>query len=115
MYLTPRDSTGEIEDSLKHAADPNRERRRMYRLQWKDILVSAERSVDETEPTRTILRHIALFLKRRGLEYFIGFRHLSDLPHIESVRAAFTEPGTAFVRVSLSQIASVRRAGWVDG
>lgn len=115
VYLTPRDSTEEVEDSLRHAADPARERRRTYRLQWQDVLVAAEGSPGETEPAKTILRDIALFLRRRGLEYFVGFRHLPDLPDIETVRAAFTEPDTFFFRVSLPQIASVRRAGWVDG
>src|SRR5262249_52947073 len=100
LYLTPRDSRDEIEDSLKWVSDPDKERTRIYRLQWQDVLdVAREEEPNAEEPTRTILCDVAHFLERRGLEYFRGFRRLPPLPSFEIYRRAFFESGEVFSRI----------------
>jgi hypothetical protein len=74
IFLTPRESLAEIDESLATLADEARLRERIYRLQWQDVLeVAGEEAKQCEEPTATILADIAGFLRRRGLEYFDGF------------------------------------------
>ena len=116
LYLTPRDSSDEIEDSLKQVADPEKERKRIFRLQWQDVLDAARKEGPNTEePTRTILDDVALFLERRGLEYFRGFRRLSPSPSFEIYRRAFFESGEVFSRLPSLPKLTPQRAGWING
>ena len=81
IYLTPRESVTEVEDSLAQSATPDRDRERLFRLRWQDVLVAARRSAATApEPARTVLSDVAAFLGRMGLEYFDGFVRADGLP-----------------------------------
>jgi hypothetical protein len=81
VYLTPRESIGEVMDTALCADEA--ERSRLYRLQWQDIILAANESMGTAEVrSRKVLGEIVSFLHRRQLEYFDGFRRLilSELP-----------------------------------
>jgi hypothetical protein len=75
VYLTPRDSLAEIDESLATLSDEGHFRQRVYRVQWQDLLeVAGEVSCTCGGTAAIILADIAKCLKQRNLEYFDGFR-----------------------------------------
>jgi hypothetical protein len=81
VYLTPREALAEVEDSLASSDSPERDRGRLFRLRWQDVLVAARQSApDAPEPARTILADVAAFLGKLGLAYFAGFNRVGGLP-----------------------------------
>ncbi|MGA2078817.1 MAG: hypothetical protein ABSH52_35470 [Terriglobia bacterium] len=92
VYLTPRESTEEIVESLKSSRNPDIDGRRVFRLQWQDFIGAC----DETLPTGDshtdmILQDVRSFLKARGLEYFTGFRRIATLPDLRVKKACFSK------------------------
>jgi hypothetical protein len=84
VYLTPRESLAEVEDSAARLDDPARDRSRLFRLQWQDVLKAADKACPGSpEPACTILADVAHFLRELGLEYFKGMSRLDDLPLLE--------------------------------
>lgn len=82
IYLTERDSLAELEESLKVFEKPIEGRRKIFRLQWQDIIMAASVVLPSTAGiARLILNDVASFLTRRGLKYFSGFHRL-DFPAI---------------------------------
>lgn len=117
VYLTPREALAEVEDSLAQTADPGRDRGRLFRLRWQDVLVAARRSAGTApEPARTILADVALFLGRLGLEYFDGFRRVGGLPMLSAGDGAIFRGTTAGVgvlhRVPGLEPITTRGASW---
>jgi hypothetical protein len=117
VYLTPRESLAEVEDSLAWSAAPERHRARLFRLRWQDVLAAARRSsVDAPEPARTILADVATFLGRLGLEYFAGFDRVGGLPMLgEGDGAIFRGGGGAgglLTRLADLGELTARRASW---
>jgi hypothetical protein len=84
VYLTPRNSLHELEESMSGPLSRPDDRLRVFRLRWQDI-VSAVKVEHQpaVEPQATILNDVTHFLRRLGLEYFDGFHRVSDLPDIE--------------------------------
>jgi hypothetical protein len=75
VYLTPRDSLDELEDSVGGSGDQERNRCRVFRLRWQDIVQLAKRqAASSEEPARTILADVTKFLRRRALVYFDSFK-----------------------------------------
>lgn len=75
VYLTPKDSLSEIENVLLASPESTSIRKQIYRLQWQDILIAAHEAKNQVVDTQAILlEEIEIFLKRRNLEYFDGFR-----------------------------------------
>jgi hypothetical protein len=109
LYLTPRESTTEILDSLKLSANPKRDRTRIFRLQWQDFIQACDEPTGEPRIDMT-LRDVQAFLKSRGLEYFEGFRRIASLPELRVKRACFNR---LFVRLELPEPFAPRRAPWV--
>lgn len=74
VYLTPRESFTEIEASLRAYGDSEESRRRLFRLQWQDVIEVIDESLP-MEPllSQTILADVRDFLRVRRLEYFSGF------------------------------------------
>ena len=73
IYLTPRESLAELEDSAARTDDPAKDRPRLFRLQWQDVLEAADKAWPSSpEPACTILTDVACFLRELGLEYFKG-------------------------------------------
>jgi hypothetical protein len=82
VYLTPRESLAEVEDSAAHL--DARARGRLFRLQWQDVLEAAEAAWrGSPEPACTILADVARFLRELGLEHFKGMSRLDELPLLE--------------------------------
>ncbi len=124
VYLTPRESLAEVEDSLAWSDNPKRDRGRLFRLRWQDVLVVARRSCwDAPEPARTTLHDVASFLGRLGLEYFNGFMRIAGLQMLsEDDGAIFRSQGdgprlagqcfNGFDRLPDLEPMQVRRARW---
>lgn len=80
VYLTPKDSTEELEESASLLENQEKDRGRIFSLQWQDVLLAAkECEPDSIEPAKTILADVTSFLRRLGLEYFDGFSIVEEL------------------------------------
>jgi hypothetical protein len=96
-YLTPRESIREIQSSLASSRTSQADRRRLFRVQWQDLLAAARRTASSADgQSRTILHDVSLFLAQRGLEYFSGFREDPSLPTFSSGEGAFYEEHSFF-------------------
>lgn len=131
VYLTPRESLTEVLESLKLSPNPDRDRSKIFRLQWQDLILACDESLRTGEDQiDMILRDVREFLRRRGLEYFAGFRRLAPFPELRVRRAPFNklfvrlgptpEPrvqrarfNMLFVRLKPSHLFAIRRAPWV--
>lgn len=121
IYLTPRDSRSEIEDSLDSDPELEHDRGRIFRLQWQDILdMARECQANTTGWSRTILRDVSRFLQRRNLEYFRGFRTIPDLPRFgTNDREFYFRPSTqarlfrGWTLVEELEHFEVRPGGWI--
>jgi hypothetical protein len=117
VYLTPRESTDEIEDSLAHTDDPHVDRLRIFRLRWQDVTRVAQGAHrGAAEPAKTILHDVLRFLQRLGLEYFDGFRSIDALPDIKveplACAAVTTKRFKGFSELELLPVVEVQRGGW---
>lgn len=89
-YLTPRESTAEILDSLKLSPNPDSDRSRIFRLQWQDFIQASGATLPTGEPLiDMIFGDVQEFLRSRGLEYFAGFQRIAPLPELRVKRACF--------------------------
>ena len=119
VYLTPRDALAEVKASCDVAANVERARERMFRLQWQDVLAAAESGNGATplaEPTtQTVLRDVARFLRALGLAYFNGFTRCSDLREIGWVSFYRCSLGgfRGFGRVAELGNIEARKGAWV--
>jgi hypothetical protein len=96
VYLTPKESLEDIKDSLINSKNPNSDRRRLFRVQWQDLLEAAKKAaLTEIEPARTILPDVARFLHKMGLEYFNGLT-LNNLPFLPSDLGKFYQSSALF-------------------
>lgn len=90
VYLTPRDSLAEINESLASRPDLEQHRWRMFRLQWQHILLAADQGArGEHGLHAVILSDVAAFLRRRGLMFFDGFRYYESLGELAPGDGAF--------------------------
>ena len=88
LYLTPREAWAEVTDSLRASDRPDADGKRLFRLQWQDVLdVAGDSYSTAEEPAKTILKDIRDLLVRRGLRYFRGFRPLIGLDGFEVKKA----------------------------
>lgn len=95
VYLTPRESLAEVEDSAGRVDDPCRDRGRLFRLQWQDVLEAADAAWPRSpEPACTILADVAGFLRELGLEYFKGMSRLKELPLLDPSFGGFYAVGS---------------------
>ena len=113
LYLTPRDSLIEVQDSLEQAGDTDRNRRRLFRLQWQDMIEAIDAIfLSESLFNQQILADVRDFLRVRQLEYFRGFRTPVDVSQLEAGCGSFYSPQgifDGFQRApSLSKVAIVR-------
>ncbi len=97
VYLTPRESLAEVAATAALLPDSHPNRNRLFRIQWQDVLVAAE-SVSRSAPGPggIILRDVAAFLRRLGLEYFSGFTRepLGEMP--DDLGEFYRSPCTGF-------------------
>ena len=116
VYLTPRESLGEVEDSLASSEDPDRERGRLFRFRWQDIVVAAgDALASAPEPAKTILGDVARFLRVLGLDYFGGFKRTA-LPTLPDDLGSFYQSGSVgfrgFCRVPGLGFIQIRKGAW---
>lgn len=113
VYLTPRDSLDEIEESAQRLTFPL-DRARLFRLRWQDVAaVASEVAAGAPEPARTILRDVSAFLRRRSLEYFAGFTTSNALKHLESNAGRFyLIPARLFSQPIGLENLTVQKGGW---
>jgi hypothetical protein len=117
VYLTPRESLREVQESADLVDDPDRDRPRLFRLQWQDVLEAAkETSKNHEEPFQTILSDVTEFLHKVGLDYFKGFRRDEGLPMIDVRPAPFSTVGPirfqGFRRDSELPLIEKKKTGW---
>jgi hypothetical protein len=117
VYLTPRESADEIEDTLAQAQCQPADRQRIFRLRWQDVVrVAREAYRQAGEPTQTILFDVMRFLQRLGLEYFDGFQPVDALADIEieplACAATVAERFRGFTELELLPVIEVEEGGW---
>lgn len=82
VYLTTIDSRSAVIESLAEYGDTPESRKRLYQLQWQDLI----QAIDETRPCSEfealILKDVRKFLQVRDLEYFSGMGDAKSLPDI---------------------------------
>ncbi len=81
IYLTPRESLNEINETIKSDQRLKQFRDKMFRLQWQDVLevAAAKKHGGNCFLYDTILTDVATLLRKRGLEHFKGMQHIEDL------------------------------------
>jgi hypothetical protein len=117
VYLTPRESSAEVLDSIDSPGCRSGDRDRLFRLQWQDVLLAARQAMATAdEPWATMLRDVAEFLGRRGLEYFAGFRPWPGLPLLEAEGGRFLNPANPALWTRLPSLPAItpRRASWIE-
>lgn len=117
VYLTPRESLTEMTDSAAIVNDSARDRSRLFRLQWQEVLEAAKAGwPDSPEPSRTILADVACFLRALGLEYFRGMSRLDALPLLDDGFGAFYTAGLSGFRGMTREpgldFFEIRKGGW---
>lgn len=114
VYLTPRESLAEVQESAALVSGPQRSR--LFRVQWQDVLVAADAARRSApEPARTVLADIAGFLRVLGLEYFNGFTR-ENLPEVPGDLGAFYQPVTTgfrgFGRETTLEMIELQKGRW---
>jgi hypothetical protein len=113
LYLTPRESVGEIQETLALLEAQPSDFLGVFRAQWQDLLaaISAETSADGM--SKTILKDVRQFLTRRGLEYFRGFKEVPLLPAFDSHIGAFYARDVLVPRIEFQPF-EIRRGKWIQ-
>lgn len=116
VYLTPRESLTEIEASLRAYGDSDESRRRLFRLQWKDVIEVIDDSLSLEPPlSQKILSDVRDFLRVRRLEYFSGFGLPPAIRRLHvGVGSFYTRNGvfTGFCPTAASTGISVTKGQW---
>jgi len=114
LYLTPRESIGEIQDSLVLLETKPTDFLGVFRVQWQDLLAVATSATPSAEGmSRTILQDVQRFLRRRGLEYFQGFKEIPFLPALDLREGAFYLVDLFAQRPELDTFA-IERGEWIQ-
>ena len=96
VYLTATDSRSEMIESLQQYGDSAEARRRLYHLQWQDLICAIDnvRFVDAFDAR--ILDDVRQFLKKRDLEYFSGMENADTMPDFLEAQGEFLEEDPLF-------------------
>jgi hypothetical protein len=89
VYLTAIDSRSDVIESLAEFGDTPESRKRLYQLQWQDLVRAIGSTQPSSETEALILRDVRAFLHTRGLEYFSGMDAATDLPTVLAVNGDF--------------------------
>lgn len=94
VYLTPRESSNEVRESLFLSGDLSANNQRLFRLRWQDVILAIDEEIQhESESSQLILNDVRDFLRVRGLEYFDGFRDFTNIGEIQAIRSFYSREG----------------------
>lgn len=80
IYLTATDSRAEIIESLAEYGDTEQVRKRLFHLQWQDVIFAIAQTSSTSGLEALILNDVRKFLQKRGLEYFSGMEGAATIP-----------------------------------
>jgi hypothetical protein len=112
IYLTEREASSEIQDSVRECSEGLMARDRIYGLHWQDIIeaaIEALRSVSN-QVSALVLDDVVHFLRVRGLEHFSNFRRV-PLP-TGGIDGSFYRP-VLLKRLPLPAHLVARKGAWV--
>lgn len=113
LYLTPRESVGEIQETLALLDAQPADFLGVFRVQWQDLLAAVSSAAYSAAGiSGKILEDVQQFLKRRGLEYFRGFEEDPSLPAFDSNVGAFYTRDLFVPRLEYETFV-IRRGDWV--
>jgi hypothetical protein len=104
VYLKPVDPLPELLETAALCTSDVELPDALYGLEWQDIVEASDKSLTQTEGiTRLVLNDVSTFLKRRGLEYFKGFR-IGSLHSMDFGDGSFYRVASEFIGFSLSNL-----------
>ena len=114
VYLTERDSSAEIEESILACTESEQARNRVFQLHWQDIVEAAQEAMSDCPVGmfRMVLGDVSTFLRIRGLEYFNGYKQVGGLP-IGAISGGFYDL-ECFRRLALPIDFVIRKARWAN-
>jgi hypothetical protein len=116
VYLTAIDSQSEIIESLSVYGDSAASRVRLYRLQWQDLILAIDRTVQARSGTEgLILRSVRAFLRKRELEYFAGMVVPEALPQVSLWDGNLFPNGSLLGTDNIPDCAEGIQERWVNG
>ena len=84
-------------ESLTEYGDLPGNRRRLFRLQWQDMIEAiSEAMLKETQPNQLVLNDVKEFLRVRQLEYFKGFIWPASIQSLRGECGSFYTSAAAF-------------------
>jgi hypothetical protein len=96
VYLTATDSRSEIIESLSQYGDCEQARKRLFHLQWQDVIRAIELTTAASEFDALILGDVRRFLRKRDLEYFSGMESAATIPSVLDVDGEFLKDELLF-------------------
>lgn len=116
LFLTTGDSRAELIESLKEYGDSRQALLRLYRLQWQDILETADEYKGVGDPiSRLVLRDVSDFLRARELEHFRGMRIRSVLPNFNASDGLLFASAPLLRDVVVHKDVDLIRGEWAHG
>jgi hypothetical protein len=115
LYLTPRESRAEVEETAR-LRERFHDRNLLFRAQWQDIIECFSKAELHPAPDPMwwrALGDVVAFLRRRGLEYFRGFRSCA-FDALPAGCGCFYSGSGSFRRREELKSFSVQKARWVE-
>ena len=112
VYLTTKDSRDELIDSVQKYGDSDESRRRLYRLQWQDLVDAIDATPPSSSLQRLVLSDVRQFLRVRGLEYFSGM-DWSSIPVIQEGDGDFLSEEPLFDTESIPIMPHIPYERWM--
>lgn len=112
VYLTATDSQSEVIESLKQYGDSDHSRRRLYRLQWQDLIGAIDQAQPRSSLERLVLSDVRAFLRARDLEYFSGM-DTSAIPVVHEADGEFLQEEPLFDSDSIPSMTDTVYERWM--
>ncbi len=116
IYLTPRESLNEINDTIASHPHLGKCRDRIFQLRWQAILDVAECEASQYGgdgfPYDTILTDVVAFLRKRGLEHFKGMQESSSLTLFDITPALWNGLGSGINEIHSLELFTIEKGDW---
>ena len=110
VYIKPSDPLMEMRETSMLCRKYSISCDCLFGLEWQDVVEAADRCLSQAAGvSRLVLTDVEAFLKRRGLEYFKGFR-LLPLAEIASSDGAFYDASEAFAGFATVNLENLDRS-----